>query len=126
MKCPKCEGSMEPVRYGAGDRVIERCTQCAGLWFKPNDLARLRRSYKAEILDSGNASTGRELNKVDDIKCPVCGKTMDKVCDDDQKHIWYESCPDGHGVYFDAGELTDLSQETFSDIIKGWITGSRH
>jgi Zn-finger nucleic acid-binding protein len=117
---------MEAVRYGAGDRVVHRCTACHGLWFKPVDLTRLRNTYKAEIIDAGSTRKGKELNKVEDIDCPECGKQMSKVSDDDQTHIWYESCPDGHGVYFDAGELTDLSQDTFMDTIKGWITGSRN
>ncbi len=125
MKCPKCEHAMETVRYGAGDREVERCTNCKGIWFKPIDLERLRRTYQAEIIDEGKASTGREFNKKDEIDCPVCGVMMEKESDEEQSHIWYESCPNGHGVFFDAGELRDLSQETFTDIIKGWITGSR-
>ena len=125
MECPKCGGNMEQVRYGANDRVINRCEECGGLWFKPIDLTRLRRTFKAEYLDIGSSKVGKQQNKVEDIECPVCGMKCDKVSDDEQKHIWYESCPNGHGVYFDAGELTDLSQETLSDKIKGWITGAR-
>jgi len=125
LNCPKCDNSMEVIRYGAGDREVNRCTNCSGLWFKPVDLKRLRNTYKAEILDAGNTGIGRQNNKLEDINCPECGIKMDKVSDDDQTHIWYESCPDLHGVYFDAGELADLSQETFMDHIKGWITGKR-
>ena len=125
MQCPKCEGEMEEVRYGAGDRVINRCTECGGMFFKPEDLTRLKNTYKADILDSGSIRKGRQFNKVDDINCPQCGTQMDKVSDEKQTHIWYESCPAGCGVYFDAGELTDLSQDTFTDVIKGWITGRR-
>lgn len=125
MECPKCQSEMEVVRYGAGDREVNRCTECAGLFFKPIDLQRLKNTYKAEIIDSGSTRVGREYNKVEEIDCPICGEAMEKVCDDDQSHIWYESCPRGHGVYFDAGELTDLSQDTFMDVIKGWIVGKR-
>lgn len=125
MDCPKCENEMEVVRYGAGDRVVNRCTSCHGMFFKPVDLQRLKNTYKAEILDAGSVKVGRELNKVENIDCPECGTRMEKVHDDDQSHIWYESCPTGCGVYFDAGELSDLSQDTFMDVIKGWIIGKR-
>ena len=125
MECPKYQSEMEVIRYGAGDREVHRCTGCAGLWFKPIDLQRLKNTYKAEIIDAGSSRVGRELNKVEDVDCPVCGVQMEKVSDEQQTHIWYESCPDGHGVYFDAGELTDLSQDTFMDVVKGWITGKR-
>jgi Zn-finger nucleic acid-binding protein len=116
---------MEIVRYGAGDREVNRCTNCYGLFFKPIDLKRLKNTYKAEIIDHGSARKGREHNKVEDINCPVCDTQMEKEADPDQSHIWYESCPKGHGVYFDAGELTDLSQDTFMDVIKGLFTGKR-
>lgn len=125
MQCPKCDSDMEVVRYGAGDREINRCTGCAGLFFKPIDLKRLKTTYKAEILDHGKASVGRDHDKKHDIDCPSCGTRMDNVSDESQTHIWYESCPKGCGVYFDAGELTDLSQDTLTDIIKGWFKGSR-
>ena len=125
MQCPKCQGAMENVRYGGGDREVQRCTQCAGIWFKPHDLTRLKSTYKADIIDHGKASIGRKHNKVDDIDCPQCGARMEKVSDERQSHIWYESCPNGHGVYLDAGELTDLANDTVMDYVKKWITGSR-
>ena len=125
MECPKCKGAMESVRYGAGDRVVERCTECHGIWFKPEDLRRLKNTYKADIIDTGSTRVGRQQNKIEDIQCPQCGKDMEKVSDEKQTHIWYESCPDGHGVYLDAGELTDFNNDTIMDYVRGWITGKR-
>lgn len=31
MKCPKCSGAMEIVRYQ--DIEIDRCKNCKGIWF---------------------------------------------------------------------------------------------
>jgi len=123
--CPKCESVMEPVRYGGGDRVVNRCTHCAGIWMKPNDMTRLKNTYKADMIDHGSARAGRQFNKIEDIHCPQCGSDLEKVSDNDQRHIWYESCPDGHGMYFDAGELSDYNNETLSDIFKSWLRGKR-
>ncbi len=125
MDCPKCHHEMESVRYGAGERQVSRCTNCFGIWFKPIDLKRLKQSYIADFIDKGDPEVGREYNKIDDIDCPVCGIRLDKVSDEKQTHIWYESCPQGHGVYFDAGELTDLNNETLMDHVRGWLTGQR-
>ena len=125
MECPKCDSPMEVLRYGAGDREVNRCTNCFGLWFKPIDLERLKNTYKAEILDAGSARVGRKYNKLEDVECPECGEQMDKICDAQQTHIWYESCPQGHGVYFDAGELADLSKDTLMDHVKKWISIKR-
>jgi len=126
VQCPKCDNPMEEVRYGGGDRGINRCTECHGLFFTDVDLLRLKNTYKAEVLDLGSSKVGKEHNKVEDIECPVCNVQMNKVHDEGQTHIWYESCPDCNAVYFDAGELTDLSQDTFMDVVKGWIVGSRN
>lgn len=125
MDCPKCKHAMEPVRYGAGDREVNRCTQCHGIWFKPIDLKRLKQSYMSEFIDQGDPNVGREYNKIADIDCPECGKALDKVSDEKQTHIWYESCPNGHGVYFDAGEFTDWKYETLMDHFRKWVTGKR-
>ena len=125
MECPKCQNAMEAVRYGGGDRVVNRCTHCAGIWMKPNDMKRLKNTYKADMIDHGSAKVGREHNKIEDIHCPDCGSDLDKLADDDQQHIWFESCPKGHGMYFDAGELSDYNNDTISDILKSWFTGKR-
>lgn len=125
MECPKCEHAMETLSYGAGDREVERCTNCFGLWLKPHDLTRLKNTYRADLLDEGKPAIGKEYNKIEDIDCPVCGTRMEKTHDEDQVHIWFEACPQGHGLFLDAGELKDYNNETFMDIVKGWFTGKR-
>jgi hypothetical protein len=37
---------------------------------------------------------------------------MDKTFDEFQRHIWFEACPQDEGVFFDAGEFSDLKYET--------------
>ncbi|MDX1569283.1 MAG: zf-TFIIB domain-containing protein [Xanthomonadales bacterium] len=125
MECPKCQSPMEAVRYGAGDREVHRCTECFGIFFKPIDMRRLKNTYMADIIDSGKRSVGRKHDKIEDIKCPVCQETMEKTNDPDQVHIWYEACPKGHGVYLDAGELSDFNNDTLFDYVKSWIKGGR-
>lgn len=125
MNCAKCQAPMEPFKYGKGDRLVHRCTSCGGIWLKPQDMARLKNTYMADIIDEGSPSVGRKHNKLEDIDCPMCGTKMDKVADDEQTHIWYESCPEGHGMYLDAGELTDYNNDTISDFFKGLFAGRR-
>ena len=50
---------------------------------------------------------------------------MAKVSDPKQPHIWYEACPDQHGMYFDAGEFTDYKYETLLDKFRDLVTGKR-
>ena len=76
-------------------------------------------------LDTGSRSIGKAFDKVDDIQCPHCHDSMEKIVDSDQPHIWMESCPRCERIFLDAGEFTDLKFETFSDKIKGLIKGRR-
>ena len=43
------------------------------------------------------------------------------VVDPRQQHIWYETCLDCNGSFFDAGEFRDLAHETISDFFKGLV-----
>ena len=125
MDCPKCTGTLEKKTYGR-KITVHRCSDCKGLWCKADVLLEMRKEWMAEvILDSGDPKVGQEYNALDDIDCPECGERMDKTADEKQIHIWYESCPNGHGMFFDAGEFTDLKYETFMDRIKGAIVGKR-
>jgi Zn-finger nucleic acid-binding protein len=123
MQCPKCEGAMEQVKY---QRVsIDRCVNCKGIWFKPESLTRLKDMWMSEFLDKGDPAVGRLYNQREDVCCPECGKKMDKEIDEKQTHIWYESCPDGHGVYFDAGEFTDWKYDTLMDRFRDFFSKTR-
>jgi Zn-finger nucleic acid-binding protein len=68
---------------------------------------------------------GKEYNKIDDVDCPRCQTRMEKVADPKQPHIWYERCPNEHGMFFDAGEFTDYKYETLMDKFRDLITGKR-
>ena len=122
MQYPKCSGEMELVSY---DKIeVDRCTDCGGLWFQPEELRALRDDiWMADyIIDSGDSdgdkSAGKAANALKDYPCPECGADMLHESDEEQPHITYESCPNGHGTYLDSGEFTDLVKKTFWDKFK--------
>jgi len=43
----------------------------------------------------------------------------------DQPHIWLEQCPACEGVFFDAGEFTDLRYHTVADWARDFLKGPR-
>lgn len=118
MQCPKCTAETEITSYD--DIRVDRCVRCGGLWFDTGELAALRKdTWMADyILDRGDASLGKTFDRVHDIECPHCGSGMKTEHDPEQPHIVYESCPDGHGTFLDAGEFTDLVHKTFWDRFK--------
>ena len=122
LQCPKCSHGMEEVTHG--NVAIDRCTNCKGLWFDADEAHQLRNIEGSEALDDGDAGEGWKWDSRADINCPHCGKQMEKSSGPKQKHIWYEVCPD-HGVFMDAGEFTDLKDESILDWFRSLIKGDR-
>lgn len=125
MQCPKCPGEMQTQTYGR-KITIHRCCECGGIFCQPDVLLEMRREQMSEIvLDSGDPKVGGRLDKIGDINCPECGIAMDKTYDKNQTHIWYEQCGQCEGMYFDAGEFSDLKSDTFLDRIRDIFKGAR-
>jgi uncharacterized protein len=122
IECPKCRHGMEEITYG--DVTIDRCTNCAGLWFDDDEADRLKDKWMGDALDLGDAGEGKKWDTVEDISCPRCSKDMEKGSDPSQPHIWYEVCKE-HGMFMDAGEFTDYKHETLADWFRGLIKGKR-
>ncbi len=99
--------------------MVGRCTQCLGIWFHGDGHKKLSRLKGSEIIDIGEAELGREFDPAENVPCPECGEVMDRVADPGQRHIHYEACGAGHGVFFDAGEYRDFRQKTLGDLFKG-------
>ena len=124
MNCPKCNSAMEKVDYHS--LIIDRCTGCKGIWFDMLEAEHLKEIKGSEQIDIGDAVLGEQYNKMENIKCPKCHTLMGKMVDNDQPHIWYESCDVCYGVFFDAGEFRDYKEEGIVDFFKDIINKPRH
>jgi hypothetical protein len=95
----------------------------------------MKQAWMSEgVLDSGDpklqpgdalASLLGTSARLDEIKCPEDETLMDKVADEKQTHIWYESCPMCDGMFFDAGEFTDLKFDTLMDRVRDFFKRQR-
>ena len=122
LTCPTCHPGMEVVVH---DEIeIDRCTNCKGLWFDDDEAHRMRQIEKSELVDHGDPVEGWKFDSREDIDCPHCGKRMHKSYDAKQQHIWYEVCHE-HGMFMDAGEFTDLKDESVLDWFRSLIKGNR-
>ncbi len=116
MECPKCKSDMESANIEG--MVVNRCLQCYGVWFHEREYLQLKKNKVSEQIDIGTAELGREFNSAEEVPCPICNESMEKVSDSFQTHIQFESCPFGHGVFFDAGEYRDLKTLSVGDLFK--------
>lgn len=123
MRCPKCRADMDPVSFEGTE--IDRCSRCGGIWFDSGEMEALASKEAAAAIDTGDSSEGKQYNTIDEYRCPRCGGDMEKRTDSQQTHIWYESCNDCLGSFFDAGEFRDLSELTVSDFFKRLVTPKR-
>jgi len=116
LQCPKCRQPMERLSQPEAD--VHRCTNCRGLWFgmRGDELLKER----AEAIDIGDAATGARYNAVDHITCPVCRAQWQlvRMVDPQQPHIWFESCMNCYGRFYDAGEFRDFAEYGWQDFIK--------
>ena len=116
MNCPKCKSEFEKIDYQGIE--VDRCKECKGIWFDFLEHEKLKELQGSESIDIGNPKKGKEYNKTDKIDCPICRTQMIKMVDNQQPHIWYESCSSCNGVFFDAGEFTDFKELTIADFFK--------
>ena len=116
MNCPKCFSKME--KHGYASIVVERCTNCFGIWFDAGEDDHLKNAQAGKVLDIGDPNVGETWSSDTEIKCPTCKYPMVSRTDDKQKHIEYETCPKCYGIFFDAGEFKDFEEETVAEYIK--------
>ncbi len=126
MECPKCDGELE-TKNVAEEVNVDQCNRCYGLFVPPGTTQKLLAIWGPDTnVDTGSETLGKKYDSVDDIDCPKCKVKMDKIEDQAQPHIWMESCAVCGSTFYDAGELTDLSEKTLSDFFKRFTKGTRN
>ncbi|USN98395.1 MAG: hypothetical protein H6810_09470 [Phycisphaeraceae bacterium] len=113
---------MEKIEIG-GIR-IDRCAFTGAIWLDRGELGRLHALSKTDKallkeLDTRPEKTVRlDRPARGMLTSPFSTKPMMVVRDDQQPHIEFEVCPETGGCYFDAGELSDLTEYTFVEKLK--------
>lgn len=123
MRCPKCRANM--VQVAIDGTEVDRCITCHGIWFDDGELNKLRSRQDAEVLDVGSARVGKMQDEIENYRCPRCAGTMSRMFDPKQTHISFEQCDSCKGVFFDAGEFTDLATVSLSDFFKRFVAEKR-
>jgi Zn-finger nucleic acid-binding protein len=93
------------------DTELDYCTSCEGVWFDSGELELMLRSHQIEeiapLLESiRNSPDAHSVEKK--RKCPICGRGMKKKAIGEQPQLVIDMCGEGHGLWFDGGEIAGL------------------
>jgi len=112
MICPTCKSDIIVVEH---DNIeLDYCTDCNGVWFDAGEMDLLLQSIDVNsggylIKDMLNAPEAESPEKK--RKCPICGSKMKKTTTGEKNRILIDVCPQGDGLWFDGGELTQLLRQ---------------
>jgi Zn-finger nucleic acid-binding protein len=117
--CPRCNKPMQTIDLKIGDKfLIERCSDCLGMFFDPGELEALLDKSVANVyhIDYSQLETLKIAKRHDDfpvtyIKCPVCQKLMNRINFGSQSGVIIDKCRQD-GVWLDGGELRQLMEWT--------------
>ncbi|MEL6329828.1 MAG: zf-TFIIB domain-containing protein [Planctomycetota bacterium] len=122
--CPKDNTLME--RLDADGIAVDRCPSCGGIWFDLGELRALMNRADDDLIGEldrtdrrvpASAHTEDRSNWV----CPRDGQRLTSLRDPQQPHLEYELCTHCGGVFFDSGELKDLSRVTLLERLRSLL-----
>jgi Zn-finger nucleic acid-binding protein len=123
LQCPKCKSPMEQVQVEATQ--VDRCTSCRGLWFDALEDQDIRGAEAAETLDSAAEPPKPAKGDKSTFDCPRCKTRMFRMVDRMGRRIQYESCPQCHGKFLDAGEFHALEPRSITDTMRRLFKGKQ-
>ena len=108
MECPKCSGTLQPeIHEGV---QIDRCEACKGIWFDMGEREELAKVPGSESIDR-EATRRVALDNKARVLCPRDKQQMTRMVHPAKPTVWFESCPNCHGVFLDAGEFRALKED---------------
>jgi len=90
---------------------LDYCNSCKGVWFDSGELELLLKSQDLEepkaFLD-GIINSQEAISPEKKRDCPICGHKMKKTAIGEQPKTLIDICRNGHGLWFDGGEVAQL------------------
>ena len=109
MICPVCKYDMLVVEYRSIE--LDYCNSCKGVWFDSGELELLLKSQDLEepkAFFDGIINSQEAISPEKKRDCPICGHKMKKTAIGKQPKILIDICRNGHGLWFDGGEVAQL------------------
>jgi Zn-finger nucleic acid-binding protein len=116
MDCPRCEtSSLSITKYESVE--IDKCSSCNGIWLDDEEILdivadRTEKFTKESIQDTIKTSFSgvSDAERANILHCPKCKVAMTATNYVMQSGIIIDRCPQGHGLWFDEGELEKVQE----------------
>jgi len=123
ISCPVDGEAMH--RITLGEVEIDRCPSCGGVWLDQGELDGVRKSFldhkqTLDALDS-LATTDEVEARPEPLLCPRDHSRMSVHKHPQQHHIEMDCCTKCGGLFFDAGELADLTEFTIGERLRALL-----
>ena len=107
MQCPACRGKdMFVLEFELME--LDYCPDCRGIWLDSGELELIGEkagALQGDLLSALEADENAKDAVRSDRACPVCNRSLQEVNTAGKALITVDRCPDGHGLWFDHGEL---------------------
>jgi Zn-finger nucleic acid-binding protein len=88
---------------------LDHCLSCGGIWLDAGELELLIGAPDRATALTSAFSDLRDTGGEPSRKCPICSKLMIKTATAaGDTALTLDRCPQGHGIWFDDGELHTL------------------
>ena len=102
--CPKCDAALLILRFK--EIEVDFCDRCRGLWLDAGEVEQLVAQTGAtgqDVLRDALQQPARAT--LCRFLCPRCDGRLEEFTINE---LVLDRCPEGHGLWFDAGELRQL------------------
>lgn len=113
MNCPRCKAGLASKQYE--NMTIENCAQCGGIWLDKGELQPILTArdihFSHELVEKTLKEAHCSIRKADVsdlLACPKCADPMHALNYNYSSGVIINTCPNGHGVWFDKDELAEV------------------
>lgn len=101
--CPECGQPL--VAFELRGVEIDHCVDCGGTWLDAGELEMI-----TELAGVPSGELSRSLSDASSRgsgsrRCPRCDRKLRIIAVGDENAVELDRCPNGHGLWFDQGEL---------------------
>jgi Zn-finger nucleic acid-binding protein len=119
MKCPKCDGKLEPKTF---KKVrIDECDNCGGLWFDRDELKRAKDSTDEEL-------AWLDFDIFEEKENKYHKSESSKLCPKDEAHlnkltyshssVSIDACPVCHGIFLEKDEFENIIKFLENEVVE--------